>query len=258
MQLITFTTDYGTKDHYAAVLKAGVLSACPAVTLLDISHEIMPFNIPHAELVACQAIQNMPIGSIHVICVRTHYQSQPEWLYLEANGQRFIAPNHGILAMLYPDAIHLARKINIEAESQVSLIAQSIWHIVHESDLSAWTSTDFVVTNGLKLRPVITRERLRGTVIYTDHFGNALTNITKTELLAWVGDSEIKILLKRNEILTGLSDSFGDVPQGEPLATWNEHQLLTIAINHGNANILLNLEANDVIDIVKGQASTVK
>jgi S-adenosylmethionine hydrolase len=38
--IVTFLSDFGTRDPYAAEIKAVVLSTCPDAKIIDISHEI--------------------------------------------------------------------------------------------------------------------------------------------------------------------------------------------------------------------------
>ena len=45
MAIITLTTDFGTKDHFVAAIKGRILSEVPQTTIVDISHEISPFDI---------------------------------------------------------------------------------------------------------------------------------------------------------------------------------------------------------------------
>jgi S-adenosylmethionine hydrolase len=40
--VITLTTDFGTSDHFAGVLKGVILSICPDAAVVDISHEAKP------------------------------------------------------------------------------------------------------------------------------------------------------------------------------------------------------------------------
>ena len=45
MAIITLTTDYGNKDYFTAAIKGAILSEAPEVQIIDISHQISPFNI---------------------------------------------------------------------------------------------------------------------------------------------------------------------------------------------------------------------
>ena len=49
MAVITLTSDLGTVDYYVSVVKATILRQLENVNIVDISHNIAPFNIIHAE-----------------------------------------------------------------------------------------------------------------------------------------------------------------------------------------------------------------
>ncbi len=48
MAIITLTSDWGTSDYYAAAVKGVILSRMPNATIVDITHQIDPFNIAQA------------------------------------------------------------------------------------------------------------------------------------------------------------------------------------------------------------------
>ena len=45
MAVITFTSDFGWRDHYVAAVKARVLAFNQNIQIIDITHEIEPHNI---------------------------------------------------------------------------------------------------------------------------------------------------------------------------------------------------------------------
>ncbi|MBK9537761.1 MAG: SAM-dependent chlorinase/fluorinase [Flavobacteriales bacterium] len=44
MAIITLTTDMGLKDHYVAVVKGSILGLFPQAVIVDVSHQITPFD----------------------------------------------------------------------------------------------------------------------------------------------------------------------------------------------------------------------
>ena len=43
--IITLTTDYGTSDHLVGTLKGVILKINPDVTIVDITHNVTPFDL---------------------------------------------------------------------------------------------------------------------------------------------------------------------------------------------------------------------
>jgi S-adenosyl-L-methionine hydrolase (adenosine-forming) len=247
MQIITLTTDYGYQDHYAAVLKAEILEKLPSANLFELTHGVSPFNISHAELVVRQAWQHFEHGTVHLVCVREYYAEQPEWIYGSMRGHHFIAPNHGLLPLIAQGGEMICRKINTNDRAVPVFVVQAL---VEGIDPAFWSTAELELQHAINLRPVVTTERLRGTVIYADHYGNIITNIERSALEAWLDSRIFHIVLKRNEPLHGILNHYGEVAPGEPLAYWTASGMLAIGVHNGHAQSLLNFEPNDVVDII--------
>jgi S-adenosylmethionine hydrolase len=87
-------------------------------------------------------------------------------------------------------------------------------------------------------------ERLRGQVIYVDHFGNLTTNLTQADLpdgslVVAVGDVR----------LCGVAATYSAVAPGEPVAVVNSWGLLEIAIREGSARATLGVRLGDPVVI---------
>ena len=67
MAIITLTTDYGNKDYFTAAIKGAILSEAPEVQIIDISHQISPFNIQEGAYILKNAYHHFPGGTIHMI-----------------------------------------------------------------------------------------------------------------------------------------------------------------------------------------------
>ncbi|MFU8844487.1 MAG: SAM-dependent chlorinase/fluorinase, partial [Bacteroidales bacterium] len=48
MPIITLISDWGEKDHYIGAVKGAILSRMPDVSIVDISHQVPPFDIEQA------------------------------------------------------------------------------------------------------------------------------------------------------------------------------------------------------------------
>lgn len=69
MRIITLTTDMGHKDYYVASIKGAIYSKIKQAVVVDISHEIKPFDIAHASYVLKNCFKDFPIGTIHIVGV---------------------------------------------------------------------------------------------------------------------------------------------------------------------------------------------
>ncbi len=62
MALITFLSDFGLSDHYVASVKAKMLSCELALNIVDVSHQIAPYDIAHASFVLNSDLRGFPKG----------------------------------------------------------------------------------------------------------------------------------------------------------------------------------------------------
>src|SRR5580693_9528290 len=109
---ITLTTDFGTTDHFVGTMKGVILGIAPRVRMVDITHEIPAFDVNEAAFTIAQAWRYFPKGSIHVVVVDPGVGSARRPILCEAEGQFFIAPDNGVLSMIYDEARHKVRAIS--------------------------------------------------------------------------------------------------------------------------------------------------
>jgi S-adenosylmethionine hydrolase len=67
-------------------------------------------------------------------------------------------------------------------------------------------------------------------------------NITKQQFIQQCKNRHFRILFRRNEVISQISETYADVPEGAKLALFNAAGYLEIAINKGNAAGLFGLQ----------------
>src|ERR1700722_1464656 len=100
-RLITLTTDFGTTDHFAATMKGVILTIQPGAQIVDITHEVEAFQIPDGAFTIAQAYRYFPEQTIHVIVVDPGVGSTRRPILAEMAGQFFIAPDNGVLSIVF-------------------------------------------------------------------------------------------------------------------------------------------------------------
>lgn len=103
MPIVTLTTDFGVRDFYAGALKGALLRRSPGLQMVDISHDIKPFDIVQGAYVVQHAWPEFPEGTIHIIGVNCVYDKPHRFLAARRHGHYFIAPDNGLLTLLFPD-----------------------------------------------------------------------------------------------------------------------------------------------------------
>ena len=116
MAIITLTSDWGHSDYYAAAVKGVILSQLPNATIVDITHEITPFNTIDAGFVVKNCFRNFPAGTIHIIAVDTIESDEIPHVVVKAEGQYFIAADNGVFRQIF-DEYEDAVEINVMQDS---------------------------------------------------------------------------------------------------------------------------------------------
>ena len=65
MPVLTLTSDIGQQDFLVGAVKGQLLQVNPNFSIVDISHNLSPFNYPQAAYVCRSAIKNFPAGTFH-------------------------------------------------------------------------------------------------------------------------------------------------------------------------------------------------
>ena len=273
MSIITLTTDFGHKDYFVSVTKAALLQETPKSTIVDISHDISPFNHTEAAYILKNAYQNFPKGSIHIVGVDSELSPENNHIVMAYDGHYFIGANNGIFSLLLEENKYdKLIEINIHNTVLSSFPVLDVFVKV-AAHLTRNGSIDVVGRSfdGLKemtgVRPVIheSGRQLIGSVIYIDNFGNVVTNIKKS-LFTEVQKARSFTIYAQSVKFTSIYDSYTeainfDIPKkdreedGKKIALWNAAGHLELAIYKsnpskvGSANSLFGLDFRTPITV---------
>tara|TARA_S200000501_G_C20741338_1_gene707459 strand:+ start:247 stop:1032 length:786 start_codon:yes stop_codon:yes gene_type:complete len=258
MAIITLTTDLGTRDSYLASVKAAIYSQLENVNIIDISNHIDPFNIQQAAYVLRNCFKDFPPGSVHIISVDDELSINNEHLIVKAEGYYFIGPDNGLFSLLLnkiqPEKIvklNIALTTNCMTFAIKNIFVPAACHLSRGGtmEIIGTIVNDFEVKK-MELKAVSQENIIRGSVIYVDNYGNAITNINKLEFERVQKGRAFTILFGReDEMITNLSSKYRDVPIADKLALFGENNQLQIAINKGKASTLLGLSLHEVIRV---------
>src|SRR5690348_8678122 len=101
---ITLTTDFGTSDSYVAQMKGAILSINPRAQIVDVTHEVPPQDVARGAMILEEIARVFPGGTIHVAVVDPGVGSARAIVAAEAAGQRFLAPDNGLLGPVLASA----------------------------------------------------------------------------------------------------------------------------------------------------------
>jgi len=261
MPIITLTTDWGLKDHYLAGVKGSLLKAIPNANIIDISHEIPPFDIYQASFILRNCFKNFPANTIHIIGVNSESSIDTPHIVLRYDNQYFIGSDNGIFSLMFEDIPKKIIEIDIIQDtdkftfSTKDVFVKVAQHIADGKVIDDLGFKQEKLKKLMSFEPVIEHIEEEGTsiigkVIYLDRYENAIVNIKK-EFFEQTGKGN-KFSISFNSFsntITEISTSYGDVAISDMLALFDSNDFLEIAINQGNAGSLLGLKIDTRIRI---------
>lgn len=256
MPIITLTTDLGTKDHYVGSVKGAIFSQLPDAQIVDITHEIPPFDLLAASYVIRNAYPDFPEGTIHVIGVNPEATAESLHLIVEYNGHFFIGADTGIFSLIFSQKPQRIFELDLKSDSDnrsfptKDVFIKAACHLARGGTVEVIGKPIDNYNQRELIRAVTEGDEIRGMVSYIDHYGNIITNISY-DLISEVGKGRPFVLYFRREehMIVDLNKSYNDVDDGERVAMISSTGMLEVGINKGNASKLFGLSFGDTIRI---------
>ena len=248
MALITLTSDIGQQDYLVGAVKGQLLQIDPSFMLVDISHHLSPFNYPQAAYICRNAIRNFPAETFHILLVNL-FEQRPEHLLLAYHKEQYIlCADNGLITMVLEEKPEMVLALPLDKTAIrntlycAQVMGKAINQILHGTALQQVGNPDVAFMEKNHLRPLLGDAWIEGQIIFIDHFENIVVNITREEFEEQRKGRSFRIVFKRDESISVISETYADVPEGEKLALFNSAGYLEIAINKGNAAGLFGLQ----------------
>ena len=248
MPLLTLTSDIGQQDFITGAVKGRLLQTNSNFTIVDITHQISPFNYPQAAYVCKNAIKNFPSGTFHLILVNLFDEKPEHILIAEHNGQIIGCADNGLLTMILEETPQKVVAVALnKSEPKNTIYCTSVFAMAFDrlskgEKLNAIGDDSVSIHVKNPLKPLLGNNLIEGQIIFIDNFENVVVNITKEDFEEQRKGRRFKIIFKRDEIIDKISETYADVAEGEKLALFNSAGYLEIAINKGNAAGLFGLQ----------------
>ena len=287
MSLITLTTDFGTKDHFVGAVKGAIYSELPDAKIVDITHEISPFNITETAYILKNSYKSFPSGTIHIIGVDSELSIENKHIAIELDGHFFVCPDNGLISMIASE-INPTKIVEINIHDRIEssfpvldVFVQVACFIARGGSLGVIGKEIKEYKKLIEIQPKVnqTQTTIIGGVIYIDNYGNVISNISK-KLFNEIGKGREFKLTARRHTFSKIHGKYNDIVNysiseerrqndGDKLALFNSAGYLEIAIYRSNlktvggASSLLGLGYRDSITIefinpITQEFSTVK
>lgn len=255
MAIITLTSDWGNSDFYVPAVKGTIYSMLPDVNIVDITHNIEPFDVRSAAFIVKNCYRSFPKGTIHILAIDTEESTDNPHVALKVNDHYFVGTDNSIFSLIIGQDPYEAVIIDIMQDTDFFTfstrdrfvkVAAMLYNGTQLSDIGK----SYQIKERIEIRPSYDANSIHGLVNYVDAYENLVTNITRT-LFEQIRESRnftIKVcsgIYKINKI----HKSYQDVHEADILALFGTHGFLEIALNHGKASSLLGMGRDSAVDI---------
>ena len=251
LRVIGFMTDFDVRDDAVGICKAVMNGVAPEVRILDITHQVTPFDIAEGARFLAGSAPYFPDDAVFVVVVDPGVGSARRAIIAKSKkGQFFVLPDNGLLTLVQDrDGIVGVREIK-NPEWMIGAKTSSTFHgrdifspaAAHLARGDNWTTAGPVVDVAKLVRldihyATVDAAGLRGETIGTDGpFGNLVLNVpaeTFARLGYAVGDVvPVEIAGKKYEL--PFVKTFSDVPVGKGLLYIDSRGRLSVGINQRN------------------------
>ena len=258
MPVITLTTEWKQDDIYSGIIKGKLSSLSPGTAIIDNAGNIPAFDVAKAAFIIRNTFENYSEGSVHLICVHSEAAKNQDYLIVKAKKHFFIGADNGIFNLILNydhDEVNSApyEVIKIsgqEALNEIDIFSKTAVALIAGKDTSELGEPAAEIKKMMPLRATIDKDTIIGSVIFTDSYGNAISNITRKVFLRVFDNREFSIVIQSNRNYTDhISKKYSDAPVGEMLAKFNRLDLLEVAINGSNISKLLSIEVGSAVRI---------
>jgi S-adenosylmethionine hydrolase len=257
--LIAMLSDFGTRDHYAGVMKGVMLSINPDITIIDVSHDLPAHDVPFAALELAATYKYYPAGTLFLVVVDPGVGTSRRGLAAEAGDWRFVAPDNGVLTAVFNETPPKKVVELTERRYARPTVSRTFEGRDRFAPAAAWWAkgiqlpafgrpvTDYYMLD-LPV-PVIEGNVVRGTVVRIDRFGNVVTNLDrKTCQKVTDGSTHVQLTVGGHSIAHIVS-TYADIAPGEIGALFGSTDHLECASQAASAAEQLGVAVGDQVEL---------
>ena len=246
---IVFMTDFGTANDAVAICKAVILGIAPDARIMDITHQVTPFQIEEAGRDLFGVTPYYPAGTVFLVVVDPGVGTSRKAIIVKTKkGQFFVLPDNGIItAVIERDGLEGAREI----ANQNWMLQAAVSSTFHGRDIFSPAAAHLAegwdygiagpeVPQLVRLSPKtasVDARGVRGEIIgLDDPFGSLVSDITKEDFatLGYALNDKVPVQLNGKTVILPFVKTFMNVPVGQSLLYIDSRGRIAIAVNQGN------------------------
>jgi len=227
-------------------MKGVIVRICKDVSIVDITHEIIPQNIEQGAFILYTTVPYFPSGTVHVAVVDPGVGTERKGLIIDCGDYILVGPDNGLLL----PAARRGKKFEVYEISNERYFMEEVTHTFHGRDIFAPVAAH--IARGVEIQEIgrkideyvdmslgfgkVRDGKIEGKIVHIDRFGNLITNIGGRTLLdraeygkvidVEIGDLQLKIPFYK---------SYGYAGENELLLTIGGNGFVEISVNMGSA-----------------------
>ena len=242
--IVTLTTDFGLEDHFTGVMKGVILSIAPNAEIVDITHQIKPYEITEGAFVMGQHYKWFPKKTIHVAVVDPGVGSLRRPILVEGGGYNFVGPDNGIFSMVMASETCRVREI-----TNSRYFRKPVSQTFHGRDVFAPVAAHLAkgllpsklgkrVNDALRLSlNEVQRTGKRswgGAILRIDRFGNIITNFHHGQFPGLGLEHPFELGVGFEKVSQYVT-SYSQAADGVPFVIFGSSGFLEVGLNQDNA-----------------------
>lgn len=255
---IALLSDFGLRDSYVGAMKGVLARLAPSATLIDLTHEIAPFDIVEGGLKLFQAYSQFPRKTVFVAVVDPGVGGSRRAILVETEDYYFVGPDNGLLSMALADQ-KIRRIVELKNDAYFLKPTSSTFHgrdifapvaaqLSQGLDPQAFGPELSAYQRHPAFVPELSQREIRGQILGFDRFGSAISNLHRHFLARHHQSPELRVEVA-GVTLEGLKSHYSEAPPGRPFLIFGSSQLLEISLNQGSAQAALQLSRGESLRI---------
>jgi len=258
---VALISDSRNQDASISQLKGSLLTANPALTIIDLNHEFSTTTASEASYLLEKSTRLLPAGTIVIVMLDGGFKASEKSILIQTrNGKYYIGQDTGIFThVMQTELVQYAVEINRPDSTTPSFIGRAflgrdLYAPVAQQIISGKSLEDI----GTKLKeivrlklmtPTVLGNKINGQIIHIDRFGNAITNIRPEDLPAQVKGKLLKLSFKGRIISLPFWDGNGEAPKDRIFCVLNTDGELQFSLRESSAAATYGFKAGDIISL---------
>lgn len=244
IERVALITDFGTAGFYTGQMQLSLAAQVPMVPVVDLAADLPPFRPDLSGYLLPALVRDMPIGTLYLCVVDPEVGGERAALVVEADGNWFVGPDNGLLAIV-------ARRASDLRILRIDWRPERYSDTFHGRDLFVPIAVRLLRGDPPHAMETLAQQALVGAdwpddllrVVYVDRFGNLITGMRAMHL-------DHAAILKAGGYDLRHARTFCEVRLGAAFWFEDAFGLVELAVNQGRADAVLGLGVGGAVDVL--------